>query len=233
MTEFEVQELAIENALEHIPGTVIPERVIQEVLKLGFAAIHEDQSIIDDLFFSLPKDVKKEIKEYYAEHEVAVRQNFPKDAIKFPIVAVVNGDDNEDPSLDFMGDFMTAEFDTALTNRLNVIGHALRTDFHIYCLAGKDANAALWLYYMAKAILVSNLLTLEAHGLQNSIFTGRDLRLREDLFPEFTFARMLGLSCVNYFSVRVTERVANSLVMNIFTEEPFSDTKEQMNAEES
>jgi hypothetical protein len=225
---FDVEDLKVQDALDTIYGAVLPERVLQDVLKFGFDAIHKDQTLIDDLFYKLPKQVRDTIKQYYAEHIVTVRQNFPKDGITFPIVTVVNGADNEDTSLDYMGGFEGADFDLALVNRIQVIGHALRTDFQIFCLAGKDANAALWLYYIAKAILLINCKTLEAHGMQNVTFTGRDIQLREDLFPEFTYARIIGLSCVNYFGVRVTERVARSLEVTVFTQEPFSDTKEQM-----
>jgi len=230
--EFEVMDGVLADEEGSLPGTSLPERVLQEVLKAGFIAIHKDQTLIDELFSTLPQSVRNSIKEYYAGHEVTVRLNFPRDGITFPLVSILSGSDNEATDLDYLGGFEGAEFDSAYTTRVQALGHALRDDVQVFCMAGKDSNAVLWMYYLVKAILMVNMLTLEAHGLQNVTFSGRDVVLREDLFPEFTFARVLGLSFVSYFSVLVTERVAKALEVRVFTAEPFSDTPTQVNVED-
>jgi hypothetical protein len=232
MNVFEIDELVVENAMDTLPGAVMPERVVQEVLKAGFLAIQNDLTLLDDLFYKLPQAALDSIKEYYGSHQVTVRQNFPRDDLTWPIVAVVSGGDNEDVQSDYLGGFEGADFELSMTGRSQVLGHALRSDLQVICMSGKDANAALWLYYLAKAILMIAALTLESQGLQNVTFTGRDIQLRDDLTPEMTYARVLGVSCVNYFAVRVTERVASAVDVAIFTQEPFSGTKTQMNVED-
>ena len=233
MTSLSVlSELPITDAQTKLFGAMLPERVLEEVLEAGYAAIKEDQSLIDDLFHKLDKKSLDDIKGYYDTHSVAVRQNFPRDDIIFPIVTVVNGDDNENVDLDMLGDFMNSGFDAGFTQNEQILGHGVSSTFNIYCLAGKDSNAALWLYYLAKAIFMVNAKVLFAHGLHNVVMRGRDITLREDLFPEFTFARVLTLSCDNYFSIKATERVANKLTVALFDKDEETGIKTQLNVED-
>jgi hypothetical protein len=225
MTEYhEIAPLSISDALDGQSGLMIPERVLQDLLKYGFNNVHSDQTLIDDLFHKYDPDTITAIKDYYANHTISIRQNFPRDDIKFPMVTILNASDSEDQSIDLIGDFLTSDLDVTRTQATRTIGHGLRTEIQVFCLAGKDSNAVLWLYYVTKAILTANINTLNAHGLHNIIFSGRDITLREDLFPEITYARVLSISCQNYFSVKLTERVAKSLVFNVFTENQDSGT---------
>lgn len=205
---------------EDLPfGVSVPERVLQEVLKAGIAQVKADTSLLDELFHKYDKTTLADMKSFYAKHNIPVRVNFPVGADwTFPMIAIVSAADTENASADFLGSFMGADVDLARTTRYEIVGHATRSTFTVYCLAGKDSNAALWLYYVVKALLVLNYDTLINHGLHNATFDGRDIQFREDVSPEFTFARTLSLTCDTYFAVQRTERVANSLVVNVFTE---------------
>lgn len=209
-------DLTIDDAEEHQSGLMVPERVIQDLLKVGFVNLKTDLSIVDDLFFKYDKATRTDIKQFLTGNNFPVRLNFPKDDFVFPLLAVVNASDVEEPTLDMLGDYATTEFDTAGTTAYITLGHCLKSEYQIFCLAGKDSNAALWLYYLAKAILVLNFKTLNVHGMHNIIYSGRDITLREDLFPELTYSRMLSLSCDNYFTLQATEKVANKLVVQVF-----------------
>jgi hypothetical protein len=233
MTEYSgIETLSVTNAIDHVSGVMIPERVLQDLLKLGFANIKADTSLIDDLFYKYDSETLNAIKTYYTEHEIAVRVNFPRDEFTFPLIAIVNTADLENVNSDLLGDYLTSEYSDASTVEIEkIVGHSVKSEFSIYCLAGKDSNAALWLYYVVKAILTMNTTTFNAHGMHNIILNGRDITLRQDLFPEMTYARVLALTCDNYFSVKLTEKIAHSLVIQIFTQQPFSDTKQLLDSE--
>jgi len=223
---------AITDATGHLYGAMLPERVLYEIMKAGWAALKLDPSLVDDLLYKLDEATRDDIKAYLTTHTVTVRQNFPKDDITFPIVVVTNGTDDENAGQDVLGDYMHTDFDGGLSTGTLTLGHALDSTYNIYCLAGKDSNAVLWLYYLSRALMMINYPEFDKHGIHNALMSGRDVTLREDLFPEFTFARMLTLRCLNYFAVRVTERVANSLVVRVFTEDVETGISMQLNVED-
>jgi hypothetical protein len=223
----------IEDAIlgaDYSHGTSLPERVLEELFKKCFPRIQADTDLLDDLFHRLDDAALKDIKDYYKSHNVTVRLNFPIDDLKFPIVAVLCNSDDENVSADMLGDFMTAEQEVSGTQRNEIVGHSLKSNFSIYCLAGKDSNAAMWLAYVVRALLALNSTFLAGNGLHNPVITTRDISLREDLFPEMTFARIVTLTCDNYFAVRRSERVASALTLSLFTTDENGDNI-QINAE--
>lgn len=224
--------MTLTDASEVMYGAMLPERVLYEVMKVGFNAIQLDQGLIDDLLWKLDSAAREDIKTYFANHKVTVRQTFPKEGITFPIVVVSNGTEEEPPQSDLIGDFMHGDFDVALTQGTEVVGTANQSRYNIFLLGGNDSNLVMWMYYLAKAMCLVNRDTIARHGMHNVIFTGQDVNLREDLFPEFTYARVLTLSCLNYFSVLLTERVANSIEVNVFTEDVETGINMQLNVEE-
>lgn len=226
-----VETLPISDAIVKGYGTMMPERVFQELLKIGFTTIKSDTSLIDDLFHKLDEDTRDDMKAFFAAHVVDVRLNFPVDSILFPMVTIVNQSDNEDVSSDVLGDFMGQEFDEGGSYTTEILGHALNSSYQVYCLAGKDSNAALWMYYLTKAVLMLNVQTLYVHGLHNIVYSGQDIRVREDLFPEKTYARLLTVQCFNWFSVRATQRVVSKLTVAAFTENAETGEKIQLNVE--
>ena len=203
-------------------GTMLIERVLQDVLRKGFYELKLDPSLVDELFYKLRDVTRADIKDYLSAHNTAVHLNFPKDTITFPMLAVLNAGDNESEGLDALGDhFGHAEYLGGQSANY-FLGHGLNSQYHVYCLAGRDSNAVLWLYYLAKAILLLNRDTLDSHGIHNMMMSGQDISFREDLLPEFSFARLLTVSCVNYFAVQMTQRVASKLIVRTFTQQPGS-----------
>jgi len=221
-------ELSVGDAQSNLQGVMLPERVLQDLLKWGFGVLNDDTSLIDDLFHKLDKKSLTNLKHYYDTHDITVRTNFPSDSFTWPIVSIVNADDSENPQMDVLGDFLGDSVNAAGTEVSRLYGHALNSRFDVYCLTGGDSNAALYLYYLVKAILLLNMQALHVHGLSNITFSGRDVQLREDLFPEFTYARVLSVNCNNYFSVSLTERAAKSLQLRIFTEDEETGIKTQV-----
>jgi len=223
--------LPISDAQTKIYGTMLPERVVQEVLKVGFSAIKNDTSIIQDLFHKLDNEALTDIEEYYKTHSVAVRTNFPKDDFTWPIVAVVSSSDNEDPSLDSMGEFYGESLSVARTELTQVLGHTCQSTLNIYCLSGNDSNAALWLYYIVKALLIAHRLTFISHGMINQVVSGQDIQLREEMFPEFTYARVVALSFTNNFTIRLSDRIAAKLEVMVFSEDTETGIKTLLSEE--
>ena len=217
MSNLDISEatLPITDATPRLDGAMLPERVLQEVLKLGFDALKNDQTIFDDLLHKLDLDTRNDIKSFYSDNDVAVRLNFPRDALKFPIVAIVNQSEDDDPNLALLNNHMDIQYSYGSGNAVNYVGVGQKCNYQIYCLAGKDSNAVLWLTYIVKAILLVNINELHKHGLHNISFTGRDITLREDLFTEFTYGRIVGVTCDTFFGVRLTEKVANTIQVRL------------------
>lgn len=201
-------------------GVMLLERVLQDVFRKGFYELKQDPSLVDEMFYKLRAATRADIKDYLSEHNVAVYLNFPKETFTYPLLAIVNSGDNESEGLDALGDhFGHAEYLGGQTANY-YMGHGLNSSYSVYCLAGRDSNAVLWLYYLAKAVLLLNRDTLDSHGMHNMMLNGQDITFREDLLPEFSFARLLTVSCVNYFAVQVTERVASKLIVRTYTQQP-------------
>ena len=200
-------------------GSSLPERVLQELLAFGLAKIHADPSLCDDLFWKLDEAAKADIHGYFADHAIPVRLDFPIDDWTFPLVTIQVASDDENVAGDFLGDYMTTQPNTLGGSVDMMMGHALKSIYTVYCLAGKDSNAAMWLYYVVKAILVLNAESLMRQGLHNLTMSGRDISFQEQTLPEMTYARTLSLTCDNYFCVRKSERVATSLVQTLYVED--------------
>lgn len=204
---------------EGTAGAMLIERVLQDVLRRGFYELKRDTSIVDDLFYKLRLATRNDIKEYLEEHDTTVYLNFPKETFKYPLLAIVNASDDESEGLDALGDHFGGAPYLGGETAGYYLGHGLNSRYNIFCLAGRDSNAVLWLYYLAKAVLMINRETLDSHGLYNVMMSGQDVSFKEDLLPEFSFARLLTVSCVNYFAVQVTQRVASKLIVNTFTQQ--------------
>lgn len=213
-------------------GPILVERVLYDIIKLGLEEVHADPSLTDDLFFQFDTNTRNDIHKFFEEHRVAVRQNFPQDELTLPMVAVVNGDDSEQAAFDLLGDDLLETFTPDIGETNTLVGHAVQGTYRIFCIAEKDSNAALWLYYVIKALLILHRDQLQTHGLHNVVMSGADVTLREDLFPQRAFARVLTLSCIYFFSVPVTEKVATKLIMRIFTEDAVSGIKTELEPEE-
>ena len=210
-------ELPLDDDGESMPiGSSMPERVLQELLRMGLAKVHEDPELVNDLLFKLDSDARQDALAYFAGHAIPVRLDIPIDDFTFPLVAVEVTDDQEDVPNDLLGDFMTYRMEPGGTGMDEIIGHALKSTYTIYCLAGKDSNAAMWLYYVVKAILVLNLETLVKQGLSNITISGRGISFKEETLPEMVYGRVISLTCTNYFAVRRSERVATSLELSLF-----------------
>ena len=197
-------------------GSMLLERVLQETLRFGFQAVSSDPTLVDDVLIKLSDAARADIKGYFDSREVAVHLNFPQDYIKYPMLAILNADDNEREDLDMLGDYMgSTESFVSGTTRAQALGHALSSRDQVFCMAGRDSNATLGLYYLSTAILMLNRSTLHQQGAMNVRFGGNDIAFREDLMPEMTYARMLSVTCENYFLIGSTERVARHLCINL------------------
>jgi hypothetical protein len=221
----------ITDATPRIDGAMLPERVLQEMLKSGFAALKADQSTISELFHKLDLATLNDIKAFYAANSVTVRLNFPRDDLKFPVVAIVTQSEDTDPGLELLGHHMDYGYEGGSVVTYKGLGQ--RCSYQLYCLAGKDSNAVIWLTHLVKAILLVNMDELHKHGLNNVTLNTRDVTLREDLFTEFTYGRVIGVTCDTYFGVKVTEKVANSLGITLYAVNHQSGTKIPLDGEAS
>ena len=223
-TDQQILDLPVSPDMGHISGSMLPEQVIQAVLDQGLKSLKNSPELIEDLFYKLNPQTLADIKTFLSITEIPVRLNFPTDNIVVPLVTILSSSDIEQQNLDVLGDYMAHTFDQEHYEDNRFVGHAEHSEFSIYCIAGKDSNEAMWLYYVVKALLRLNTLTFEAQGMHNLIMNGRDVALRSDLLPLFTFSRVVTLTCDHYFGIRITDKIARSLVIQLFATEPGSDT---------
>ena len=204
------------DASEQYAGFMLGERVIQEILRLGFAQIHDYPDLIDTIFFKLTIDARRDIKEYLSTHVVDVRLNYPKDGDAMPLVSIINAAGQEDIPNDVVGDqfpFNEEHYETP--DGYRVVGHAERSTFNIYCQASKDSNAVMWIYYVAKALLMVNRDTLINHGFIDTTYTGRDISFDSQRQGDWVYVRILSLTCMHFESVALAEKTYDAFVLDV------------------
>lgn len=217
MGNADVPSTVIETDLMHaetkVSGAMLVERAIQEILKKALPALKADTQILDDLFFKLDAAALADVKTFFSTNDVEVLLNFPRDNWKPPYVVIQNASDTEVQGMALLGDYMGPTLDSTLGAVGEVYGRAMQSQYDILCLTGKDSNAALYLYYVVQALLMLNILELHRHGIHNVTFSGQAIELRDDIMPEFSYARRLQLSCQHYLAIRITQRLIASVVV--------------------
>lgn len=192
----------------------IPEIQIERVLETALPALRKQPELLDDVFGEYDEEFREEAKKFIKENEIKVVQNWPIKGMTLPLVAIVNVGDAENPSQDVLGDFLEeleANEDTDAT-QTSYKGIAKNGQWQIICMSD-DPRLTLYVTYVVEAMLILNTDFLQEKGMHNILLNTADLKLEENMLPDFPYARMVVLSCLHYYAVPLTARLIRSIVV--------------------
>lgn len=195
------------------PGCMLGERLLQDTLRQAFVALAANPTpVVNQLFYKLDADARADIVTYLKTVPVNVRLNYPDAGDPEGLIAIVSDADEEVADRDVMGNYLGDTIvDPGGTSFSYVIGTYVRSTYRIMVFAAKDSNAVLWLSYLIRAILMVNLEYLLSQGLDDPAITARDFSYREDLRADLPFCRITQFTCNQWFTVRLSEPMANVL----------------------
>jgi len=172
------------------------------VLEAGLDSYTADSAKFTALFEKwhlLDSDEVAEIVTYYTANRPSVIHNFPVGKQSFPLFAIVLGDQSESTGLlEDQGGFI--ELDDALADGepdladSEMISTFEQSMFNILILS-EHADVTLWLYHLAKDILLAGRRTFTENNVFNMKLGGADLAPDTRYEPAFLFRRILRFSC--------------------------------------
>lgn len=194
------------------------ERTIYDVLTAGITWFSDDVRRVEAFFVEqgLSATEAAKVRVYFDRDPDAgaaggppnVVQGYPRTTGPFPCYAIILvgdpfaqtflGDDIDD-ELAYDGDDLPEglELDTDLDgNAARRIGHILNFQFDIEVWAQDNPDICLYYYHLLKYIIFSSLPTLEAAGLDQVEYAGRDINPMERLLPENMWVRSLRLTTI-------------------------------------
>lgn len=200
-------------ASENMPGGArIPEFALRQLIRFALKQLAEQAqnpgvNIIDELFALHDQEVRDQIKAYLRDHQnIQVVVNYPRPDMHLPLIACVNGSENDDPQVALLGDISGSQVmggGGARTQRLTV----QRSVTHIYVMSD-DPNLTLFLGVIVRFIIFANAFELtEFYDLHNISLGMQDVQWDERLFPSFCFVRAVTVNCQTVFDYNLPEEV--------------------------
>lgn len=199
------------------PGIPVPEFLLEDILRAGFAALKTTPAVLDDLFALYPLAFRAEALAFITTYKIDVRQNWPLEALTQPTVCVVNSGTSEDASRDTLDNAMGAEDAADPGAVISRYGIAENCTYQLF-LSTPDPRMTIILSILVRALLILNFTTLMQGGLHNPMISQSDLRFSEEMLPMFQNPRVVTLSALAYFTVPVTERIIVALVATLTPE---------------
>lgn len=190
-------------------------------------------TFVDELFGRMGDTVRLQVKTWLATHPGwNIDINFPREDAKLPLIAIVTAQDDELTSGTYLGDdggvMLMGEHDVQSSSQLsvgtNVYGQriaavderprATQARFllsvpqshmtRIY-IATEDVNETLYLYIILKALLLVNKLDFDKYcGARNMKLSGSDFEHKQEMFPQFAFAKILTIAYEMNFDVALS-----------------------------
>jgi len=176
------------------------ERYLYAALQSGLAEIKSNNSILEDLFSDLYELIPTEvagIKTWFNAQTPKVIHNYSRMDQEMPIYSIVLDSESEDESV--IGDSagiiedpddpnFGADCDTAIWKH----------QYSIMCIS-EHPDVTLYMYEIAKSILLAALPQLVDVGLFEGSLSGQDLAPDPRYVPEHLFVRRLGFGCNSEF----------------------------------
>jgi hypothetical protein len=177
------------------------ERLIYTVLQDSIATYVRDRDLIERLFIQRGLDAAEaqKIRDLFQRLPPDVIHNYPREDSRFPLFAIVLGDEAETTKfLDDSGGLLTEEEAVAL-NEAGLAGSIVRTsiytpEFHIYTVTDAP-DTTIYYYHILKNILSIRRGFFKAHGVLDTRFGGTDLVPELRYLPAYLFFRRLTMTC--------------------------------------
>jgi hypothetical protein len=182
-------------------GWVMPEIVVQKIIKSGMQELRENPKAFDDIFSQYTQDELDvdygqlyidKIRDWFTDPstKIPVLSGWALNVQKVPSISVHLANESEDESkaslLDYAGTFDdSAETGTAVfTTMLDIGIHANRTGDQI-----------LWLYYIISYILFKNKLMAHRLGLKLQTYSASDYAKDANKMPDNVWTRWIRFRC--------------------------------------
>lgn len=177
------------------------QRYIFTALQQGLAAIAVDPSILDELFtnlYALDSAELVAIKKFFVDTPPTLYHGFARTDYQFPLYSVVLKKEGETNL--FVGDEAGMVTDT-LDSEFGSDVHAAvwKHQYDILCVA-KHPDACLYLYEVAKAIILEAYPYFIGQNLWAIKVAGSDLHPESDYLPAYLFTRVMTFECEHEFN---------------------------------
>ena len=197
----------------------LPEFTLIRVLKHGLKELYANLKIIDELFPTLPGDVRRELMGYLDKHQnIQVVHNFPTRGTQLPIISLSLAAESEDQSKETLNYHVDELVDKIGVDVTEAQALAMRSTYNIMVFT-QDRDFTIHLYNLLKALLLLNLDYLVINGLHEIQISGSDFRFEDDnYFPAFAYSRNLSLSALHYDTVLTKSKALRTLLVTISTD---------------
>ena len=187
------------------------ERLIIRALKKGIQDLIDDPRRIDVLFtcaLDLDAAEAQKAREIFLEKPPTVQFQYPRKNPEFPLYAVVLNSETEEQHA--LGDFGGFLGDSDAATQVVGIGGLteatiIRTSTWSHNFAimtySRHPDVTLYLYYIAKQILIRERDFFKEQGVLDISFGGRDMGPDENYAPEWVFVRALTMQARREFQV--------------------------------
>ncbi|MDQ3171502.1 MAG: hypothetical protein M3Q55_15315 [Acidobacteriota bacterium] len=189
---------------------VTPERILTAVLRteidrlssalaVNSTAAGDAEMLINHLFAPSAGDAAaSDFLTHFRRRPPTVVLNYPRSSAEAPIYAVVMSEESESDNAigDFVGESLEGEDGPAA----EYSGAHWEGSFTVFVFA-EHPDVTMYLYQLAKAIMLGAKPVMERAGLVDLHFSGGDLSPDEAYVPENLFARALRVSCKYLVSI--------------------------------
>jgi len=187
-------------------SVVMPERVLISLLRteVDRLAAPENVRLLRGFFshFFDPMVGEAERESYVTSFQrspPSTKLGYARSSSDFPCYAVVLESDkqSDDALADYLGETTPHEPDAVAKE---YVGSMFEQTIGIYVFA-EHPDVCLYMYQLAKAILIGSLHTLTEYGILDPRYDGSDLNPQETYLPETMFTRRLGVTLKSLMSV--------------------------------
>jgi len=171
-------------------------RLLHSILTSGIQIIHNDITLLDDLFdrnFVLQDAEVSAIKEYYLAHTPEVINGYARKDSDFPLIAIVLANEGESES--FLGDDAGQVMDEDDPYLHSDISSTIWTHTYNFLIYTDHPDITVYYYEIAKLIILGGLPVLVDDGCFEFSLSGGDLAPDPKYMPEHLFGRQLTFTC--------------------------------------
>lgn len=177
---------------------VLPEVVLQRVIKVGLKELRKNPEAFKDIFCQYMSDEMDteygeayidSIRKWFMKTKIPVVQSFSFDATKIPSISIHLGVENEDESKASMDDF----FGMGDEGEILVGVDQVVMDIGIH--ADKSKDHVLWLYYIIKYIIYKQKYLARKLGLQLQTFSVSEHNKAQQYMTENIWTRWFRYRC--------------------------------------
>ena len=178
---------------------IMPEIVLQKMIKMGIKELRSNRSAFDDLFAQYidpdladdyGEDYLDKLWDWFSTTKIPVIQAWSFNAQKIPSISIHLANETEDESKAAFKDIGFVDSDS---NEIGVGVFTVMVDIGIH--ANKAGDHVLWIYYIVSYILYRQKEWAEKNGLQLHTFSASDYNKNNQYMTENIWTRWIRFRC--------------------------------------